>query len=590
MQTPLKLLLTIAVSLYAITGYAKYEQLLNKTYAERYLAIDSLFYYNFTLRENIPQFTKELNLLATEARAVGDIELECEADLLSIANNSVGVESRFHLVEPQANKLLEKAKKHKLIQIQVRARQYLGRFYMEKKRNYIKAIDEFMKSYYLMKSLDPAEFPIMNECIYNVAHAYYTFGDIEDARKYMVAADHIVLPNSMTMKDNPNKATTYISLENTLGLIYRQDKKYDSAIYYFEVVRGLAANIKDTLWMGIASGNIGICYYLQQEYQKAIPLLEYDIKQSFRGEQYDNAINSLLKLADIYLQNNDMETVKLLLDSARVNLDLAYEPSEHMQYLGLMLAKYYSYVGNYQLAYRYMDTSLNARQEIEEKKDAMQLANQQYKLQLQEHRAELQKKEDDKNLQLLKRNCIIFGICVLALFAIMFINRQKEVYRQKSRLAEYEQARAELVLANARKQLDVFTNSIREKNQLIEQFSETINQNHVPVATKEQIAADNNTILKLQQSILLTDEQWSEFSDMFETVYGGFLTRLKEKLPGLTPAEVRFMALSKLKLSNKEMAGMLGIGLSGMRNYKYRLRKKLDISDDTALEDLIESI
>ncbi|MCB0698555.1 MAG: tetratricopeptide repeat protein [Chitinophagales bacterium] len=582
-------ILCITFVFLSIGANAKYEHLLNKTYAQRYLEIDSLFYYNFELRKDIPRFEAELQLLMKEARAANDIELECEATLLSIANNSVGDESRFHLVEPEAQELLEKAKEHKLTQIRVRARQYLGRFYMEKKRNYIRAIDEFMKSYYLMKKLDVADFPLKKECMYNVAHAYYTFGDMEDAKKYMMAADQIVLPGNMTMKDIPNKAYTYISLENTLGLIYRQDEHYDSAIYYFQVVRDLAANVGDSLWMGIATGNIGICYFLQQDYQKAIPLLEYDIDQSFKGKEYDNGINSLLKLAEIYLHYNDMSTMKLLLDSARYVLDKTYEPAQHMQHLGLMLAKYYSSVGNQGLAYRYMDTSLTAKKEIDEKKNAMQLANQQNKLQLQEHRAELQKNVDDKNLQLLKRNILMFGILVLAVFAIMFVNRQKEVYRQRSRLAEYEQHRAEMVLTNARKQLEVFTNSIREKNQLIEQFSETIAQNDTSTSNKEQ-EVDNETIHKLQQSILLTDEQWDEFRELFETVHVGFLNRLKEKLPELTPAETRFMALSKLKLSNKEMAGMLGIGLSGMRNYKYRLRKKLNIADDSALESLIHSV
>ncbi len=95
---------------------------------------------------------------------------------------------------------------------------------------------------------------------------------------------------------------------------------------------------------------------------------------------------------------------------------------------------------------------------------------------------------------------------------------------------------------------------------------------------------------KLQQSILLTEENWDEFKALFEKVHKGFFTRLKEKLPGLSPADVRFIALSKLNYSNKEMATMLGVGAGAIRQHRSRLRRKLNISEDASIEEIASSI
>ena len=43
-------------------------------------------------------------------------------------------------------------------------------------------------------------------------------------------------------------------------------------------------------------------------------------------------------------------------------------------------------------------------------------------------------------------------------------------------------------------------------------------------------------------------------------------------------------------LSNKEMAAMLGVSVQGVRNYRYRLRKKFNLPEDGDIEDIINEI
>ena len=90
--------------------------------------------------------------------------------------------------------------------------------------------------------------------------------------------------------------------------------------------------------------------------------------------------------------------------------------------------------------------------------------------------------------------------------------------------------------------------------------------------------------------MILTEEQWNNFKVLFEKVHKGYLKRLKEKIPSITPAEVRFMALAKLQLDAKEMGVSLGISANAVRNTWYRLRKKVGFTDTEHWDKLVEII
>lgn len=191
-----------------------------------------------------------------------------------------------------------------------------------------------------------------------------------------------------------------------------------------------------------------------------------------------------------------------------------------------------------------------------------------------------------------ERNGTIAVLALVGLSGILLVNRQN--IRRKKLKAEKELADSNLALADsklkkAQERLDSFTQNLRDKNQLIENFSAEIERLQALPCSNELPDTKEN-LIKLQNSIILTEEQWDDFKDTFEEVHSGFLYRLREKMPDLTPAETRFMALTKLRLNNKEMASMLGVGDAAVRNYKYRLLKKLELPSESDINEVVDSI
>jgi DNA-binding NarL/FixJ family response regulator len=164
--------------------------------------------------------------------------------------------------------------------------------------------------------------------------------------------------------------------------------------------------------------------------------------------------------------------------------------------------------------------------------------------------------------------------------SLLFVNRQKLKRKMAEEAAKNTRERAQ-------QQIDSLTRSISEKNELIERVSAELEKRG---KTSEIAGTEYDLLHEMKQAILLTDEQWETFKNDFEKVHKGYIIRLREKIPDITPAETRFFVLSKLRLSNKEMAGMLGISTQAIRVMKHRLMKKLQIEEDADLDKMIQSI
>jgi len=190
--------------------------------------------------------------------------------------------------------------------------------------------------------------------------------------------------------------------------------------------------------------------------------------------------------------------------------------------------------------------------------------------------------EREKRISTWVRNGAIAGGIMMILIAVLFINRQKLKVAQQHRLAQAE-------LEDATRQLSGFTRLVSDKNELIETFAAELRR------IKAQHDIDNTQemelLSRLQQSTILNEGQWQDFQHLFTSAHKDFLKRLAKKIPGLSPVEMKFVLLSKLRLSAKEMSGILGISTEAVKLNIQRLGDKLNLgAGDNRLEDFVATI
>ena len=141
-------------------------------------------------------------------------------------------------------------------------------------------------------------------------------------------------------------------------------------------------------------------------------------------------------------------------------------------------------------------------------------------------------------------------------------------------------------MAFKKKELTTHALHLAKKNEVLEGLKQKAKE----LKTNE---ASNNGYQQLIRTInfdLQDDNNWENFSRYFEQVHKDFNSNVKSKYPEVTSNELRLMALLKMNLTSKEIANNLKISPEGIKKARYRLRKKLDITTEESLQDLVLSL
>ena len=443
----------------------------------------------------------------------------------------------------------------------------LGMFFYRQKK-YAVAFEYLLKARYLIQQIGYPEYPNTSHILYDIGYCYYDFTNFAKAKSFLQEATLYA----------PAFPRNEVELYNTLGLAHRELNTNDSALLCFQKALVLAKQIKDTVWQGVVTGNIGLILLRQNKYDEAIPMFYADYEISVKHKEWASAVTTMLSLIDIYLMRNNIDAA---LDKMKVVDTLV----KHLTYPAA-LHPYYNRksrlnaaMGNFREAYMFLDSARYYRELVVKKNSTTGISQAEQKAEVEKHIAEIEKLQEEKSKQLWARNIIILIAILLLIIAYQFIHKQKITQKKDAE-----------ILRSAREQLQYYVENIREKNQLIEQFRSEIEVLHAlpdaAIVTSEQ----DEIIEKLQQSTILTEGDWDQFRHLFERVHKNFFNKLKASYPGLTQAEMRLIALSKLDLSKNEMAEMLGVSLDAIRKTRQRIRKKLDIIDERGLDELVAKL
>jgi tetratricopeptide (TPR) repeat protein len=377
------------------------------------------------------------------------------------------------------------------------------------------------------------------------------------------------------------------SCVNTIALNYQKMGRYDSALLYYDSAwlfnKNFGKNeVLRAIWKGILSGNKGQVYFLQGNYQQALPLFVFDFRQSADNREYDNAANSLQWAAKTNLVLGNSAAALQQIREAFYWMEKNPE-FNYLQNLYRTAEEIYQKAGMKDSALYFGRLYMSLHDSIEASIANSRLEISQMKLENERNYYNIKSLKEQRQRENTNRNLAIAGIILLAIFAILYLNNKRVKTLHQNQIILEKNKQAEMEMAAAKEQLETFTHNLVEKTALIEQLQEQLNSASLTTDQQEVLS-------KLQQATIITDDQWADYKKLLEKIYPGFFQKLKEGFPGITVAEQRMAALSKLKLNSKEIASMLGISLESVRKTRQRLRQRLSISGEINLEEYIASL
>jgi DNA-binding CsgD family transcriptional regulator len=559
-----------------INAQAQYAFVFKQPYPQRANTIDSLYagLINFKADSaaGINSSLKKLAKAANDEKALLQIELGLVA-----MKRLAGEVKNYDLLKASTDSIIAVAKKtgnNYVLAGAYTQKAYIG----SDTKQYTAMFDGYLNMVAIVKDLTETEYRNRNYSLYSAAYSFYRFNDYTNA-----------ISIAKEVQQSPVEYNTITLTYDLIAASFLKLDEFDSARLWFNktFVYTTAPYTENPAWQGILNGNIGYSWYLQKEYNKAIPYLEKGIALTTATKIWDNATNFNCILADINLQQGNTAKANKLLQNAKAIVPKNDDDNLYKLYNGL--SNYYRKTGNAAQTLFYQDSMLFYKDKIATERNSNKKITAEFNFELEKRKQQETLLHSETNKQKWVRNFIIGSLFAIMLLGLLFYNRQRisQLYKQEQLVNEKLIAEEELNIATV--QLEEFTKSLKAKNNLIEQFTAEIEKlQALPcnIITPEQTA----TLNQMKDSAILTDDDWDVFRKSFEKVHSGFLERLKITLPDLSPAETRFMALAKLNLSNKEMAAMLGVSADAMRTIRYRLRKKLHLSEEGDIQELINKI
>jgi DNA-binding CsgD family transcriptional regulator len=551
---------------YSSRAQSPYQNLLSRTFAER-AAILLDFYHGTVYNGDSVHIFQKIDSIAQLARDNKDQDLLLETALMRAHYFYYRdtIFSRAFILEKLDN-LKQLAIEKKSFWLEIMAENMMA-LYNYNRQYYQQAFVHHQRVYHLIKDIDPEVFPQKQNCLLQMGMEYYHFNDFPESIFYIRQALYAE-PKSRMAFFRPR-----LSLLNTIGLAYQKMNNLDSADHYFRFTIQEAVKQNDIVWECIASGNLGYSYFLRREFDKAIPLLEKDVRNALLTNDPGLASGSQMILGAISLEQKNTAKAWEQLQLAR---QLAYASTQYsrLQTLYPLLSKLYAAKGMPGESALFLDSAMVVKDSLSRAFNALLLLRARQQVEMERYNAEMEGIRSQQKINILERNILIAVVLLLMGIAVLIYRaQQKKNELQKERA---QKASEELMVAS--RQLTDFAKNISEKNAMIEML-QTQNGNETTEALE-----------KLQHSTILTDEDWEYFRGMFEKVHQGFLQRLKQKEPNLTPAETRFMVLTKLGLSAKVMAATLGIGADAIRQLRSRVRRKLNLGEEANLDEWVAGV
>lgn len=334
---------------------------------------------------------------------------------------------------------------------------YLLHFYLHHKKHELYGILKRRDTaLYYAKKMEEVAYQLKNDSLQALAQrslASMFFG----SKQYLASREAFKkIINYNIQHPTPLALHQNINFVNTIALTFRMEQRYDSAHLYYTRALDLATAQKDTAWIGIVTGNIADIYFLEKQYEKALPLFLKELKLVTRKARWEKRIdgrvidgstlNTVSRLVSTYLALGDRKNAKMYLDSAERNM-----PNQDLKSIKGVLevaAEFYEKEGDFQKAYQYfrryhaVTDSINNREaavRINELNAQLNFDKQQKEIEQLHASAEKQTKESEQKTYMLFGVMAILGLSVGFIYFLYISNEKKkrintQLHRQKTEI------------------------------------------------------------------------------------------------------------------------------------------------------------
>ncbi|MHA7057766.1 tetratricopeptide repeat protein [Aquimarina sp. M1] len=344
-----------------------------------------------------------------------------------------------------------------------------------------------------------------------------------------------------------------------------------------------------------AHNRLGILYLKEKEFTQAKFHIERSISVGKKIGDEDGMISNLIQYGKLLRLENNYEAAEI-----HLNLGLKRAQNNHLKKYELLAYEELKELRKQQNkpkeALAFYDAYSKLKDTIFNTEKSKQIAYLEFKSQLEKQEKELEYLQEKERINNIVTWSLVFGILIIVVAGFLVLTnvkqrskKNRELFEKSNELLQSNEALNKQALENSKlkhqelkqqlafknKELTSYAINFVQKNELLHNLKSTalLAKNSAPKEKDRLIDELNKTI----RQNLTIDKDWEDFKRFFEEVHVGFYANLKAEHPKLSANDLKICSLTRLNLTIKETASILGISPESAKTARYRLRKKLGL-------------
>jgi DNA-binding CsgD family transcriptional regulator len=389
---------------------------------------------------------------------------------------------------------------------------------------------------------------------------------------------------SEQQKDSMNLTLLYCNL----GIIYARTNRQDSALWAGK----MATDIFNLYTKRDESENtaLGFAFLWREckEYDKAIEYGTKTLRISDSVQNKSYLTKALFGLGNMYLSKKDLAEAekyynRILADSTLSKpLTFQRDMEDSLLVLGLKKENQNELLHHFYAARKHSDS-------LTKREDKQILSDMNVRYETSERETKIKELAFEKKIwqtqAFITALLLFLGIGISGWW--VHRNRQKHLLLEKEKeILEINKQLQEKELEENKLQLLRFNENTLAKNKLIAEMEVQVNE-----LLEKAFCVPNEEIVKNKEILnamkILTEGDWKMYLDYFEKAKPDLIAQVNAAFPSLTQGELRLFLLINLGFKRQQIADILGISWEGARKNQYRLKKKLNLSEESNLEAFV---
>lgn len=420
---------------------------------------------------------------------------------------------------------------------------------------------------------------------------------LEQLNNNNLEAAQLHFEKALTAFENHGFKPGIASSYNNIGVVYFELGDYNESLTNLKKSYDILLTCDNQFNMAETSYYLGKNYSYLKQLDKAKQYFDTAITS---GKLYNNAIffckANFEKLKLLFSEKDELGAEKLLNNIIENELFLDYQDKDEfflllLNYYTRNDNKYKEIVRQYQEAFRAFKKKLQEKNlnkleyvyDYQKTKDSLELN----KAEINNVIAEGKKKEE-------RIYWLVVLLTIIAITVIIIFYNKARVYKLKNqknlikaKLFEERKNHNEKLIDYRNRKLVDFAIHVNEKNKILNKIKDQLK-----VLSSEENKRKSevyNLISFITNTINQSKDQVQIFKDA-DKLNEQFLANLSTKYPELNKQERRVVTFIRLGLNSKQIATQMNISYNTVENYRYKIRKKMNLSRETSLKKFVNTI